>query len=138
MTSQMGKNHDVIFTIYTCDSGCINQLIFKMNSVKKIFIGTAVVSVAAICVVGVTKNIRKMLEVSEPVVETLAANSMKRQEANKVAAKPVESQKNLMRKDSLKIFKKVIQKNLTTTYQSSHSLSYWKGIKKFWRKLLSL
>jgi len=64
-----------------------------MNSVKKIFIGTAVVSVAAICVVGVTKNIRKMLEVSEPVVETLAANSMKRQEANKVAAKPVESQK---------------------------------------------
>ncbi|KAK2704447.1 hypothetical protein QYM36_016746 [Artemia franciscana] len=28
-----------------------------------------------------------MLEVSDPVVETLAANSMKRQEANKVAAK---------------------------------------------------
>ncbi|KAK2704448.1 hypothetical protein QYM36_016747 [Artemia franciscana] len=33
------------------------------------------------------KESEKMLEVSEPVVETLAANSIKRQEANKVAAK---------------------------------------------------
>ncbi|XP_065566867.1 ATP-binding cassette sub-family F member 1-like [Artemia franciscana] len=47
-----------------------------------------------------------MLEVSEPVVETLAANSMKRQEANKVAAKPVESQKKFNEEGFVEDFQK--------------------------------